>query len=65
MPNEFTVVGENRDDDTELLVLGTDEKYYGYDPSREQFSVTEPDERWEIFPGADAWKQHRYESTKV
>ena len=63
MPNEFTVVGENRDDESELLVVGTDERYYGYDPAREQFSATDLDERWEIFPEADEWRQRRYDQT--
>ncbi|HEV2126871.1 MAG TPA: hypothetical protein VGW38_29320 [Chloroflexota bacterium] len=53
MPNEFTVVGENKDDASELLVMGADGKYYEYNPAREQLSVTEPDEQWELFPGAD------------
>ncbi|HEV2126682.1 MAG TPA: hypothetical protein VGW38_28310 [Chloroflexota bacterium] len=49
MPNEFTVVGENRNDETELLVLGTDGQYYEYDPAREHFTRTEPNEEWELF----------------
>ena len=53
MPNEFTVVGENKDDESELLVLGTDGRYYEYDPAREQFSATEPDDHWEMFPDID------------
>ena len=53
MPNEFTVVGENKDDETELLVLGADGKYYEYDPAHEQFSHVEPDEHWEMFPDTD------------
>lgn len=46
MPNEFTVVGENREDASELLVLGTDGKYYGYTPASEEFAPVEPDEHW-------------------
>lgn len=53
MPNEFTVVGENRDDESELLVLGADGYYYEYDPAHEQFSRIEPDETWEFFPGIE------------
>ncbi len=64
MPNEFTVVGENRDDEPELPALGTGEKAAEYDPARQQRSATEPDERWETFPGADEWKQRRYDSAK-
>ena len=53
MPNEFTVVGEHRDDASELLVLGADGQYYEYDPAREHFAVTEPDESCELFPNVD------------
>lgn len=53
MPNEFIVVGEHREDDQELLVLGADGRYYEYDPVREEFSRVEPDdESWEMFPDA-------------
>lgn len=50
MPNEFMVVGEHKDHDSELLVKGVDGLYYEYDPAREQFSRIEPDDTWEIFP---------------
>lgn len=53
MPNEFTVVGENKDDESELLVLGADGKYYEYDLMREQLSRTEPDDHWQMFPSND------------
>lgn len=53
MPYEFTVVGENREDESDLLVLGTDGKYYEYDPAREHFSQIEPDDQWELFPPDD------------
>jgi len=52
MPNEFTVVGEHRDDETQLLVVGTDGMYYGYQPAREQISPVEPDEHWTVYPTA-------------
>ena len=64
MPNEFTVIGENKNDEAELLVQGTDGKYYEYDPARERFLQTEPDDQWEIFPEANEWKQRRYESSQ-
>ena len=64
MPNEFTVVGENKSDEAELLVQGTDGKYYEYDPARERFSQTEPDDQWEIFPDANEWRQRHYESSQ-
>ncbi len=53
MPNEFFVVGENRDDVTELLLLGTDGRYYEYHPAHERLSPTEPDEHWDMFPSMD------------
>jgi hypothetical protein len=40
MPNEFMVVGEHRDDASELLVKGADGHFYEYDPAHD---------RWEIF----------------
>ncbi|HYH13361.1 MAG TPA: hypothetical protein VD789_13470 [Thermomicrobiales bacterium] len=53
MPNEFTVVGENRDDESQLLVVGTDGLYYGYQPAREHFSPVEPDESWTLYATVD------------
>jgi hypothetical protein len=52
MPIEFMVVGENKDDEGELLVKGSDGKYYEYDLTRERFSPVEPDDHWELFPNA-------------
>jgi 6-phosphogluconolactonase/glucosamine-6-phosphate isomerase/deaminase len=53
MPYEFTVIGEHRNDEYQLLVLGTDGHFYDYDPAREGFSRIEPDENWNIFPDVD------------
>jgi hypothetical protein len=53
MPNEFTVVGEHLEDESELLVLGADGRYYEYDHGREQFVPTEPGDQWALFPEAD------------
>ena len=53
MPNEFTVVGEHKEDESELLVMGADGKYYEYDLYRDRLSLTEPDEQWEIFPSVE------------
>ena len=53
MPNEFTVVGEHRDDTSHLLVLGADGNYYRYQPARESFAQVEPDARWLVFPDRD------------
>lgn len=52
MPNEFTLVGENTEGESGLLVIGADGKYYEYDPVHERFSPVEPDERWMLFPNA-------------
>ncbi len=46
MTNEFTVIGEHRDDDTQLLVLGADGRYYGYVIGHERISRVHPDETW-------------------
>lgn len=46
MTNEFTVIGEHRDDQTHLLVLGADGHYYGYSPAREELSPVVPNEDW-------------------
>lgn len=56
MPNEFTVVGEHKEDESELLVMGADGKYYEYDLHRDRLSPVEPDEQWEIFPGVEEIK---------
>lgn len=53
MPNEFMVVGEHKEDESELLVMGADGKYYEYDLQRDRFSPVEPDDQWEIFPSAE------------
>lgn len=44
MTNEFTVVGEHRDDELELLVLGSDGAYYGYRPAQEAIRPVELDD---------------------
>jgi hypothetical protein len=46
MPNEFMVVGEDKTDDTCLLVRGTDGRYYSYHPRRKRLRRVEVDERW-------------------
>ena len=53
MPNEFTVVGEHKEDESELLVVGADGKYYECDLYRDRLSLIEPDEQWEIFPSVE------------
>jgi hypothetical protein len=51
MLNEFTVVGEHREDKSQFLVIGADGQYYEYNPAREQVSATVPDEHWEMIQG--------------
>jgi len=53
MTNEFSLVGENREDNTQLLVIGTDGNYYGYDPGHDQLVRVHPDESWIIDEGRD------------
>lgn len=50
MPTEFTVIGEHKEDKTQLLVLGADGEYYGYFPERELFLPIKPDENWVVYP---------------
>jgi hypothetical protein len=49
-PNELTVVGENRDDPSQLLMMGTDGSYYAYSLPDEDWSVVKPDDRWVVEP---------------
>jgi hypothetical protein len=49
MPNEFTVVGEHRDIQSTLLVVGADGQYYQYDLAHDRVVATEVDDRWWLF----------------
>jgi hypothetical protein len=53
MPNEFTVVGENNDDESQFLVVGADGNYYGYSPSQERFVPVVLDDQWTVFASSD------------
>lgn len=54
MTNEFTVVGEHKENELELLVLGADGGYYEYDPLHEAVRPVEPDEAtWTITARAE------------
>jgi hypothetical protein len=54
MTNEFTVIGEHRHDERQLLVLGADGQCYRYLPGRELLSPVEPNEKyWVIFTGSE------------
>jgi hypothetical protein len=48
MTNEFNVIGQRKDDDLHLLVLGNDGQHYDYSLASEQVSPVEPDDRWAI-----------------
>ncbi len=61
MPNEFSVVGEHRDDSTHLLVIGIDGQYYSYLPEREDFVPVEPGEEWVIYRDRDAVEPESFE----
>lgn len=49
MTIEFTVVGEHKENELHLLVLGADGGYYDYDPIHDAVNPVEPDENtWMI-----------------
>ncbi len=52
MPNEFTGVGENKDDGSRFLVVGADGNSYAYFPSRDEIAPVEPDDQWTMFASA-------------
>jgi hypothetical protein len=47
-PNELAVVGENKEDPEELLLLGSDGNYYAYHLPEGDPELVEPDEHWEV-----------------
>ena len=49
MPIEFTVVGEHKEDNRLLLLLGADGQYYVYFPDTEEVAEIDPYDDWEIF----------------
>lgn len=49
-PNELSVVGENKDDPSELLLLGTDGNYYAYSLPADNIHQVDPDEHWDVEP---------------
>ncbi len=49
-PTELAVVGENKDDPSQLLTLGTDGSYYAYSLADEDWRAVEPDDRWVVEP---------------
>lgn len=51
-PNELAVVGENKDDPTLLLLMGTDGSYYAYSLPDGSTREVEPDDRWDVEPAS-------------
>jgi hypothetical protein len=47
-PTEFAVVGENRDDPNQLLLLGADGRHYAYSLSAGDTTPVDPDATWSI-----------------
>ena len=47
-PNELAVVGEKKEDPSELLLLGSDGHYYAYSLPDGDPEEVEPDDEWEI-----------------
>jgi hypothetical protein len=47
-PTELAVVGENKDDPEQLLLLGSDGNYYAYNLPAGEPEPVEPDEHWEV-----------------
>lgn len=49
-PNELAFVGENRDDPSQLLAMGTDGSYYVHSLSDGETRIIEPDDHWVLEP---------------
>ena len=48
LPNELAVVGENKENPEELLVVGSDGTYYAYPLTEGQPRPVEPDDAWKV-----------------
>jgi hypothetical protein len=53
-PNELAVVGENKDDPEQLLLLGEDGNYYAYNLPEDDTQPVEPDDRWNVEIDSDS-----------
>jgi hypothetical protein len=62
MGNEFTVVGESQANDQWLLVVGTDDEYYGYHPRRNRLVRVKLDEHWVRFRNTEEASEKRAET---
>lgn len=47
-PTELAVVGENRNDAEQLLLLGSDGNYYAYGLADGNTQPVEPDDHWSV-----------------
>ncbi len=47
-PNELAVVGENKDDPEQLLLLGSDGNYYAYGLADGNTQPVQPDDHWSV-----------------
>ena len=48
MGNEYNVIGEHKDDEEHLLVVGDDGQPYDYCLTRESLEPTDIDDNWQI-----------------
>lgn len=48
MASEYNVIGERKDDDQHLLVVGDDGRYYDYSLAGETMEPVEPDDSWQV-----------------
>jgi hypothetical protein len=48
MTNEYNVIGEHKDNDRHLLVVGDDGRHYDYSLDSDAVSPVDPDERWQV-----------------
>lgn len=49
-PTDLSVVGENKDDPSQLLLLGSDGNHYAYSLPEDSIQQVEPDDRWDVDP---------------
>jgi hypothetical protein len=47
-PNDLAVVGENKNDPSQLLLLGADGHYYAYSLPEGETEEVDPDDNWEV-----------------
>jgi len=54
-PCELAVVGENKADPSELLLLGADGRHYAYHLPDGHTRHVDPDDRWTVDPPSGEW----------